>query len=176
MKGRQRTMTEVAIRPYDSADLEQCRALWAELVQHHRDLYADPSVGGQSPGLYFDRHLARVGSDRIWVATCAGRVLGFAALILNGEEAEVEPIVVALGERGKGIGRTLLKHVVEEASRLGVRYLSVRPVARNVRAMSFFYHCGFRLLGRVELFMELPPSAHRTWKPGPDLFGLSFEH
>jgi len=98
------------------------------------------------------------------------------ALILDGEEAEVDPIVVSTQHRGQGIGRTLLNCAVQEAKRLGVRYLQVRPVARNQAAVSLYHHFGFRTLGRVELFMELGQSAPGTWQPGPKLFGLSFEY
>ena len=131
-------MSDVTVRPYTPSDLEPCRALWAELTQHHRNIYGDPSIGGEAPGLYFDRHLARVGPDHIWVAECAGKVVGLVGLILDDQEAEVEPIVVALEQRGQGIGRLLLDRVTQEAERLGVRFLNVRPVARNIDAISFF--------------------------------------
>jgi ribosomal protein S18 acetylase RimI-like enzyme len=108
-------MTDVTIRPYRPADLESCRALWVELVQRHRHLYDDPSIGGEAPGLHFDRHLARVGPERIWVAKIEGKVLGMVALILDGDEAEIDPIVVASTHRGQGIGRALLNRAVEEA-------------------------------------------------------------
>jgi N-acetylglutamate synthase-like GNAT family acetyltransferase len=48
-------------------------------------------------------------------------VVGLAGLVAEGDETEVAPIVVTSGLRGKGIGRALLKHVVEEARKLGVR-------------------------------------------------------
>jgi len=169
-------MTDVTIRPYRPADLESCRALWVELVQRHRHLYDDPSIGGKAPGLHFDRHLACVGPERVWVAEGEGKVLGMAALILDGDEAETDPIVVASTHRSQGIGQALLNRAVEEAKALGARYLHVRPVARNLAAISFYHRSGFRLLGRVELCMELQPSAPGTWKPGPELLGLSFEH
>jgi ribosomal protein S18 acetylase RimI-like enzyme len=170
------TMTDVTMRAYRPADLRSCRALWAELVQRHRDLYDDPSIGGEAPGLHFDRHLARVGPERIWVAEGDGRIRGMVALTLDGEEAEIDPIVVSSTHRGQGIGRALLNRVVEEAAALGARYLHVRPVARNRAAISFYYRSGFQLLGRLELFTELHPSAPGTWKPGPELFGLFFEY
>jgi ribosomal protein S18 acetylase RimI-like enzyme len=169
-------MIDVTTRAYRPADLQSCRALWAELVQRHRDLYDDSSIGGVIPGLHFDRHLARVGPERIWVAEGDGRVCGMVALILDGEEAEMDPIVVSSTHRGQGIGRALLNRAAEEATALGARYLHVRPVARNLAAISFYYSSGFRLLGRLELFTELQPSASGTWKPGPELFGLSFEY
>ncbi len=166
----------VTIRPYAPFDLEPCRALWVDLTQRHRDIYEDPSIGGEAPGLYFDRHLARVGADHIWVAEGEGKLLGLVGLLVEDQEAEVEPIVVAPGYRERGIGRALLDHVVAEAEKLEVRFLNVRPAARNVEAITFFHGAGFRLLGRVELCIELRPSPPGAWKPGPELFGRSFEH
>jgi ribosomal protein S18 acetylase RimI-like enzyme len=169
-------VTPVTIRPYTSFDLEPCRALWVDLTQHHRDIYADPSIGGEAPSLYFDRHLARVGADHIWVAEGEGKLLGLVGLIVEGQEAEVEPIVVAPDYRGRGIGRALLDAMVREAEKLGARFLNVRPVARNAEAIAFFNAAGFRLLGRVELCKELRPAPPGAWKPGPELFGCSFDY
>ncbi len=167
-------LESVTIRGYIPADLEPCRALWTELTQHHRDIYEDPSIGGEAPGLYFDRHLARVGADHIWVAECEGKLFGLVGLIVEDQEAEVEPIVVTPEYRGRGIGRALLAHVVLEAEKLGVRFLNVRPATRNAEAIAFFNTAGFRLLGRVELSMELRPTAPGAWKSGLELFGCSF--
>ncbi|HOG46009.1 MAG TPA: GNAT family N-acetyltransferase [Anaerolineae bacterium] len=163
----------VTIRPYQPGDLESCRALWAALVQRHRQLYGDPSIGGDAPGVYFDQHLARIGAGRIWVAE-RGEVMGLVGLIVEGEEAEVEPIAVAAGERGRGIGRLLLERAIAEAHTIGVRFLNVRPVARNAEAIAFFHEAGFRLLGRIELFMDLRDGAQGAWRPGADLFGHRF--
>ena len=163
-------MTDVTIRPYRAADLEACRALWTELAQRHRDLYGDPSIGGEAPGLEFNRHLARVGPERIWVAVGDSKVVGVFALIPDGEEAEIDPVVVASTHQGHGIGRTLLNRAVREARALRVRYLDVRPVARSLAAIRLSHRSGFRRLGRVEVFMELQPSAAHAWKRGPELF------
>jgi ribosomal protein S18 acetylase RimI-like enzyme len=171
-----RKAISATIRPYAPTDLEPCRALWTDLTQRHRDIYEDPSIGGEAPGLYFDRHLARVGADHIWVAECEEKLLGLVGLMMEDQEAEVEPIVVAPGYRDRGIGRALLDHVVREAEKLGVRFLNVRPVARNAEAIAFFNTAGFRLLGHVELCMELRPAPPGAWKSGLELFGCSFEY
>jgi ribosomal protein S18 acetylase RimI-like enzyme len=169
-------MNDVLIRAYDASDLEACRALWGELTQRHREIYDDPTIGGDTPGLYFDRHLSRVGPERIWVAEWAGQVVGLVGLIVSDQEAEVEPIIVSAAQRSAGIGRNLLRHVTSKAKKLGVRYLSVKPVARNLEAISFYYDFGFRTLGEIELFIDLGAPAPGTWKPGPELFGHSFKY
>ncbi len=165
----------VKIRQYRPDDLEQCRSLWAEMVQRHRDIFDDPTIGGDRPGLEFDGHLERVTAERVWVAETGGELVGLTSLILEGEQAEVEPIVVSSGRRGAGIGRKLLDRAVEEARELGVLCLGAKPVARNKEAISFFHESGFKTLGHIHLFMWLGPPGQCQWKEGPELFGKKFD-
>ena len=162
------------IRNYRSTDLGQCRALWTEMTQNHRDVYEDPSIGGENPGMEFDAHLAGVGQKRVWVAEEAEHVVGLVSLLPDDQQAEVEPIVISSNHRNLGIGRRLLRHAIEEAKNLGVVVLSVKPVARNVDAIRFFHRSGFTTVGHVQLFMWLGPSSPGQWKPGPTMFGLEF--
>lgn len=166
----------MVIRSYRSSDLASCRALWIEMTQRHRDIYEDPSIGGEDPGLEFDEHLARVGPDLTWVAESDDGIVGFVSLIHEGEEAEIEPIVVKPEVRGSGIGHQLVEYAVEQARELGVLCLSVKPVARNEEAISFFYDAGFRTLGHVQLFRWLGDTFPDQWKKGPELFGRQFDY
>jgi len=165
---------DVTIRQYRPADLDACRALWAELTERHRQLYADPSIGGEAPGLYFDRHLETAGPERLWVAESRLEVVGLTGLLSAGPDGEVEPVIVSEGWRGHGIGQALVARVIEEARRLGLRYLSVRPVARNAEAVTFFHRAGFRALGQIDLTMAVAPNSPVTWQPGAVLHGLQF--
>jgi ribosomal protein S18 acetylase RimI-like enzyme len=169
-------MSDSTIRPYDPSDLPACRALWVELTERHRQIYDAPAIGGDDPGRWFDEHLAHVGPERLWVAEHAGRVVGLVGLIIDGQEAEVEPVVVASASRGKGIGRALVDRVVKEASELGLRYICVKPVARNLQAIDFYYDAGFRTLGEIEMFIDLGTPRPGLWKPGPELFGHPFKY
>jgi ribosomal protein S18 acetylase RimI-like enzyme len=164
------------IRGYRSSDLESCRALWAEMNQRHRDIYDDPTIGGENPGLEFDSHLACVGPDLVWVAESDDGAVGFVSLIHEGEEAEIEPIVVSSEVRSAGIGHQLMDHAVEQARELGVLCLSVKPVARNEEAIAFFYDAGFRTLGHMQLFKWLGDSFPGQWRKGPELFGKPFDY
>ncbi|MBN1452907.1 MAG: GNAT family N-acetyltransferase [Anaerolineales bacterium] len=171
----------VHIRLYTPADLHSCHSLWEELTQRHRDIYADPTIGGDEPGLFFDRHLAQVGTERIWVAELDNQVVGLVRLMVDEREADedvgvVEPIVVARSHQGLGIGRALLAHMVSEAKKLGMHFLSVKPVARNKEAIFLYHACGFQILGEIEMVMELQPSAPDTWKTGLEIFGHVFKY
>ncbi len=168
-------MPSVSLRAYQPSDLSRCRDLWLELTQRHRDIYDDQSIGGEDVGMYFDKHLELVGPERIWVAEEDGDILGFVGLILEGESAEVEPIVVTVDRRSEGVGSALLDRAVTEARSLGVRILSLRPVARNREAIAFFHRAGFRTLGHLQLFQYLKDSGAHEGKRGPELFGLDFQ-
>ena len=165
---------EVVVRHYQPKDLVSCRALWAELTEWHRQIYQDPSIGGDDPGRYFDEHLEQVGSEHIWVAEVDSQIVGLTGIILGESEAELEPLVVSEGYRGSGIGRQLTEVVIQTAREEGVKYLNVRPVARNASAIGFFHEQGFDILGRIELFMDLTPSDNRTWNPGEKITGKRF--
>jgi len=106
---------ETIIRPYQPTDIEACRALWAELTQAHRDLYEDQTIGGENPDAGFDRHLANPQLAALWVAEAGGQVVGVTGLLVQGKEAEIEPLVVAAGHRAHGIGRRLLDQAMSEA-------------------------------------------------------------
>ncbi len=165
----------VAIRPYAPADLEACRSLWCELVERHREIYDDPEIGGPDPGLEFDDHLGRSDLAGVWVADRDRRAIGLCGLLLHGDEAEVEPIVVTRACRSGGIGRALLERALEEARSRGVSSLSIRPVARNVAAMALFHSFGFDMVGHVDLFMDLGGRpTPRRWKPGIELHRRSY--
>jgi N-acetylglutamate synthase-like GNAT family acetyltransferase len=146
------------------------------MTERHRVIYDDPTIGGEKPGMEFDSHLSRVGPERVWVAVSEEELLGFVSLIVEGEQAEVEPIVVSADQRGLGIGDRLLTRAIDEAKKLGISCLSVRPVARNTEAISFFYEAGFRILGHIQLFMWLGSSFPDQWKRGPTLFGKQFDY
>jgi GNAT superfamily N-acetyltransferase len=98
------------------------------------------------------------------------------ALWVDGEEGEIDPLIVLASHRGYGIGTALLNRALTEAKELGTQYVQVRPVARNRGAIAFYHAAGFPLLGRVELFMDLQLTTAGASVPGPRLFGHSFEY
>jgi len=117
------------IRKYQPRDLEQCRALWKELTDWHREIYQDPTIGGVHPEEDFNKHLTNIGPDLIWVAVHNSQVIGFTGLIIKGNEAEIEPVIVSKAYRRKGIGKQLVETVINQARNKGIRFLNVKPVA-----------------------------------------------
>ena len=165
----------LSIHSYRSADKRACRELWRQLAEKHAEIYSDPRIARENVESFFDEHLERIGPTRIWVATVGSKVVGFVGLVVSGESAEdgeIEPLVVHKNYRGRGIGRSLADTAGREARRLGVKYITVRPVARNREALGFFREIGFDKIGRIELFIDLTA---KKWEQSIELHGMSFE-
>ena len=162
------------IRRFEERDSAACRALWAELTRWHRELYDDPTIGGEDPGSGYDAYVTEFADLRLWVAELAGSVVGFSGLIVRGNSAEVEPVVVATAARRQGIGRTLVRAVVDAARAEGVGQVKVSPVARNAQAIGFFHELGFTALGHVELLADFRRPAE-YWRPGEHIAGRDFD-
>lgn len=164
------------IRKYKSSDIESCRDLWAELTQRHRDIYKDKTIGGDNPGEIFDSYRNNEKLYGPWVAEINKSVVGLTGLLIEGEEAEIEPVVVSDQYRNKGIGKALIEHAIGEAKKLKIRFLSVKPVARNVEAISFFVEAGFNIMGHIDLFQDLSANLEREWKTGIIIHGNELKY
>jgi GNAT superfamily N-acetyltransferase len=134
---------ELEIRAYEPHDYEACRALWVELTEHHRRIYAVPRIGGDDPGVGFDELLANTSLHGAWVGAVDNEVIALTGLLVDGSEGEVEPVIVTSAMRGRGIGKRMVRHVIAQARARGLSHLNIRPVARNLEAMRAFHRCGF---------------------------------
>ena len=162
-------MQEIRIRPYDASDRDACARLWAQLVEHHRRLYDDKSVGPGDPYAALDDYLR---TARAWVAEQDGRVVGLAGTVPTGAKAELEPVVVDRDVRRRGVGRLLVDAAIADALAHGAQQVFVRPVARNTEAIRFFHACGLDVLTRVELAAGLRAGEPRP--AGEDVAGRPF--
>ena len=165
---------DVMIREYVQSDLRVCRDLWRDLTNRHREIYGDPSIGGDDPGELFDEYLKNPKLAGPWVAEVGSVVIAMAGLLIEDTQAEIEPVVVRPGQRSQGIGSRLLGFLTEEARRRGIRILSIRPVARNVEAITCFYRAGFTHLGHLDLFLDLAPGREARWRRGIEIHGHDF--
>jgi [ribosomal protein S18]-alanine N-acetyltransferase len=75
-----------------------------------------------------------------------GAVTGYAGLDRGGDVADVMTLAVAPAHQGKGLGRVLLKWLVEEARASGADYLMLEVRADNEPAHKLYAAAGFELL------------------------------
>jgi GNAT superfamily N-acetyltransferase len=164
----------VEIRKYRSDDLAACRDLYAQLIEHHRDIYDDPTIGGDDPGAGFDDYLSLPERVLTWVAIEDGVVVGLTGLLWEGAESTIEPVVVDRGCRRSGVGRKLVATAIEESRRRGATDVNIKPVARNASAIQTFHKLGFRTLGHLQLFMSFEHD-DSYWRAGPKVHDRSFD-
>jgi phosphinothricin acetyltransferase len=89
------------------------------------------------------------------VAEANGCVLGWAVLspvshrpVYRGV-AEVS-VYIRASARGQGIGRTLLKAIIEESEQAGYWTLQAGIFPENAASLTLHKHCGFRMVGYQE--------------------------
>ena len=99
-----------------------------------------------------------------------------AGLLINEEDAEIEPIVIHSEFRSQGVGTQLIEKIKTEAKERGVEFLSIRPVARNVEAIQCFHRAGFSLLGHIDMFLDLTEKSDQEWKDGVTIHGYAFRY
>jgi L-amino acid N-acyltransferase YncA len=166
----------IVIREYRDNDYDVCVALSRELAQHHADIYDVPSIAIQDQGKWLDGLMHKDGYAGLWLAEIDGKVAGFCCLFSYGEEGEIEPVVVATSSRNKGTGTRLIRRVVDEAKKRNIRYLSIRPVARNKKAFTLFTRLGFDHVGHIDLFQDLSNKQDREWKSGFVIHGKHLKY
>ncbi len=165
---------EIKIREYKDSDYAACRSLYGELSRHYAEIYEDSTIAGDDPGRGFDKHLSLSNLRGIWVAEVNGKVVGFTGLLeyLNEEGVvEIEPLVVSVALRDKGIGSKLVEHAKQKAREKGYRFITIGTGLRNEEAFKLYVKLGFNIVGGVELFQDLSPELGRTWKSGVEILG-----
>jgi len=85
---------------------------------------------------------------RCWVMREAGRAVGYLCLWEVADEVHVTNVAVHPASRRRGIARTLLAGMLDDARRRGLRLvvLEVRP--SNHAALGLYESFGFRVVGR----------------------------
>lgn len=100
--------------------------------------------------------LLRRENTRLWVVEVAGRVVGYAAVWIVADQAELGDIAVEHAYRGHGIGTTLLKTVLDEMATSGVRELFLEVRVSNEAAQRLYTRHGFEEVGRRRDYYTAP--------------------
>ncbi|GAB2968767.1 ribosomal protein S18-alanine N-acetyltransferase [Nocardioides montaniterrae] len=83
-----------------------------------------------------------------WLLEEDGRLLGHAVVSVAGEDAELQRIAIAAGERRRGLGRRLLDGCVTEARERGAERMTLEVREDNVAAQALYLEAGFTEIAR----------------------------
>ncbi|UCU99705.1 GNAT family N-acetyltransferase [Acidovorax radicis] len=140
-------MSAVHIREAQRADLENVLALYAAI----EDSAADVLTVEEAQAVW--AQFAHYPSYRLWVACDPaqhGAVVGTYALLVmhnlahrGAPSAIVEDVVVAKDQQGRGIGRQMMAHAMQQAREAGCYKLALSSNARRTGAHAFYESLGF---------------------------------
>lgn len=84
------------------------------------------------------------------------RIIGFAGLLLTGEEADLVNIAVRKKIQGRGTGCKLLQSLISGGHRLGVQKIFLEVRESNVPARALYEKNGFVVAGRRKKYYSRP--------------------
>ena len=84
------------------------------------------------------------------VAFSDDTLIGFAGFWRVADEAHITSVTLRRDYRGRGLGRRLLIHLLDEATRLGIRVATLEVRASNYPARKLYRSFGFQNVGRRE--------------------------
>lgn len=152
---------ELSIREFQPGDAADFRRLNEEWITRYfrmepkdQETLADPHSKILEPG------------GRIFLAILDGRAVGCCALLRTAEgEFEVAKMAVTPACQGAGVGRKLLRAVIEAARSSGARRLFLETNHQLAPAIQLYRSCGFQPIpedriepspyARADVFLEL---------------------
>ena len=83
-----------------------------------------------------------------------GRLIGYFALIYQGDFLELSKLYLKIGERGKGVGNFILEWIEDYAEDLDVKEIELFVLRQNEAAIKFYEGHGFILCELVSHHFE----------------------
>ncbi|MDO6441272.1 MULTISPECIES: ribosomal protein S18-alanine N-acetyltransferase [unclassified Marinobacter] len=125
---------DLAIRPLEPEDLP-------EMLDIELQGYSHP----WSEGVFLDCFKP---SYRLWGICQFGSLVGYAVVSYILDEVHLLNLCIHPGCRGRGAGRLLLRHLVEEANREGMNQVILEVRLSNSTASKLYRSEGFEEIGR----------------------------
>lgn len=121
--------------------------------------------GGAYPFPWTDgifRDCIRVGYD-CWVLDLEGELVGHAVMAVAAGEAHLLNLTVAVEHQGRGLGRFLLRQMVERARGQGVERLFLEARPSNIAAMNLYRSEGFEQVGTRPRYYPAEGGREDAW-------------
>lgn len=138
-------------------DIQTIKEVWErnrkyhfEKSVHFKSKYRDKSFEARMDEF---RNEAKDGLKITCATNESGNVVGYCISVLKDGAGEIESLHVNESERGKGIGKELMKAHVEWMKARGCSRIGVTVMSSNDSAISFYESLGFR---KDTLYMQIP--------------------
>ncbi len=154
----------ISVRAYDQADLPALRAIWNEVVEAGVAFpQEEPLSDGAARAFFAAQSLTAAAVEH-------GEVLGLYILHPNNEgrcgHIANASYAVSAAARGRGVGRALVTHCLEQGRALGFRVLQFNAVvAVNHSAIALYESLGFVRLGVIPGGFRMPDGRYEDIIP-----------
>lgn len=119
-----------------------------------------------SAGLFLSE-LAQKGSRAYFVARHKGRVVGYAGVMILGDEGHVTNIAVDPDHHRQHVGTRLLLRLTDECRARGARSMTLEVRRANTGAQAMYRKFGFSTVGvRRGYYVETGEDAYIMWAEG----------
>ena len=99
------------------------------------------------------------------VADIDGEIVGYGGMLLVMDEGDITNIVVSESYRRRGIGRGIVKFLIDEGKKLGCENYTLEVRVSNQSAINLYESLGFQKEGIRPHFYERPiEDAYIMWK------------
>lgn len=127
-----------SMSPLEKSDYQEMIEVWEASVRATHDFLPESRILELKP-LILDQYFDAV---QLFGVKADGKILGF----LGTNEADVEMLFIHPEARGKGVGKTLLLHAIED-----LHCTKVDVNEQNKQAVDFYLYMGFQIAGRSPL-------------------------
>ncbi len=107
------------------------------------------SKSAQTISLGTLKTLASSECTRLYMAKEGEEILGMLSLVVfaipTGIKAWIEDVVVEEGARGKGVGKKLMKHAMDEADKIGAKSIDLTSRPTREAANQLYQNIGFQV-------------------------------
>jgi [ribosomal protein S18]-alanine N-acetyltransferase len=81
--------------------------------------------------------------SRFFVLRDEGNILGYGGFWKVGDDAQITNVVIARSARQKGLGKSLMNHLMQQATQAGCRSMTLEVRQRNQAALALYTVLGF---------------------------------
>jgi L-amino acid N-acyltransferase YncA len=146
--------SRVLIRGLDAADWLAVREIWKEGIESGQATFET------EPPAWDEFDASRYPGDLRLVAELDGAVVGWAALFPVSRRScysgvGEHSVYVAEGWRRKGVGKALMRALLDNAARGGLWTIQTSVFPENAASLALHVQLGFRVVGRRERIAKL---------------------
>lgn len=95
--------------------------------------------------------------DTLFLVACeAEEILGYCGVVMVQDEGDITNVAVAGGRQNQGIGKLLMKALIEKTEQAGVRHLFLEVRVSNLHAVHLYEEMGFMEIGLRKNYYEAP--------------------